>query len=269
MRAIESGNRAAKASVSAWRFILVLFLLTLTVVSLPLHADEPENRQWSSGKQQTTLVELFTSQGCSSCPPAERWLGRLKQHPKLWKEIVPVAFHVDYWNDLGWEDPFSSKAFSYRQYRYKKEGSVKIVYTPGFVVNGKEWRGWFDHAPLPATSQHPGQLMVKLIREHLEVNFQPEQAYQEERLVLNLALLGTEIETEVLSGENAGKRLPQDFTVLTLIPRIPTVDNQWLLKIPDLERPSGSRLAFAAWVSPPFSNRPIQAVGGWLEEWAD
>ncbi len=66
---------------------------------------------FQSSETQTSLLELYTSEGCSSCPPAETWLSRLKESPGLWKDFVPVAFHVDYWDYLGWRDPWSSKTF--------------------------------------------------------------------------------------------------------------------------------------------------------------
>src|SRR5690349_23192866 len=69
-------------------------LVLLFVATLPAHAAD---RVFESGPQRTHLIELFTSQGCSSCPPAEAWLSKLKTEPRLWKDFVPIAFHVDYW----------------------------------------------------------------------------------------------------------------------------------------------------------------------------
>jgi hypothetical protein len=97
---------------------------------------------FQSSETQTSLLELYTSEGCSSCPPAESWLSRLKESPGLWKEFVPVAFHVDYWDYLGWRDPWSSKTFTDRQHAYAHAWRSDSVYTPGFVLNGKEWRAW-------------------------------------------------------------------------------------------------------------------------------
>lgn len=68
--------------------------------------------QFQSGLIQTSLLELYTSEGCSSCPPAEAWISGLKEGRRLWKDLVPVAFHVDYWDHLGWNDPFASKAYT-------------------------------------------------------------------------------------------------------------------------------------------------------------
>ena len=67
-----------------------------------------EEASFRSGPQPVWLLELFTSEGCSSCPPAEKWLGALREDPRLWHEFVPVAWHVDYWDRLGWRDRFSA-----------------------------------------------------------------------------------------------------------------------------------------------------------------
>src|SRR5258708_16412944 len=71
--------------------------------------------RFESGPAQVTLLELYTSEGCSSCPPAEAWLSTLSQNAQLWRAVVPVAFHVDYWDNLGWKDGFSSREFTPRQ----------------------------------------------------------------------------------------------------------------------------------------------------------
>src|SRR3989449_10775896 len=97
---------------------------------------------FQSSGEQTALIELYTSEGCSSCPPAETWLSRLKASPGLWKDFVPLAFHVDYWDYLGWRDPWANKSFSDRQRAYAKQWRSQSIYTPGFVLNGKEWRAW-------------------------------------------------------------------------------------------------------------------------------
>ena len=103
-----------------------------------LHAAEP--LRFASGPSQVALVELYTSEGCSSCPPADAWLAALRDKPGLWSESVPVAFHVDYWNGLGWKDRLSSRASTDRQYAYAEAWGNRSVYTPCFVRNGAEWR---------------------------------------------------------------------------------------------------------------------------------
>src|SRR5208282_1119235 len=86
---------------------------------------------------------LYTSEGCSSCPPAEAWLSGLQDSPRLWKDFAPVAFHVDYWNYLGWKDAWSDAAFSERQWTFAQRWQSKSIYTPEFVFNGREWHNWF------------------------------------------------------------------------------------------------------------------------------
>ena len=99
----------------------------------------------SSSNTQVSLLELYTSEGCSSCPLADRWVSSLKDDPKLWKEFIPLSFHVDYWDYIGWKDRFASPAYSRRQKQYAQQGAVSTVYTPGFLNNGQEWRPWKGH----------------------------------------------------------------------------------------------------------------------------
>ncbi len=82
------------------------------------------------------VIELFTSQGCSSCPPADRLLSKLARDPKLAGRVIPLAFHVDYWNHIGWTDPFSAKAWSQRQQGYARAFKSNRIYTPQLVVAG-------------------------------------------------------------------------------------------------------------------------------------
>src|ERR1700751_3091725 len=118
--------------------LIVMRLLVLFFLVAGMLNARAEDRVFESGPQKTHLIELFTSQGCSSCPPAEAWLSRLKNEPRLWKDFVPVAFHVDYWDRLGWRDPFAAKEWTTRQYQYSVNWKSEGVYTPGFVLDGRE-----------------------------------------------------------------------------------------------------------------------------------
>ena len=100
-----------------------------------------------SGPQQVPLIEVFTSEGCSSCVPAWKWLNNLKNEPGLWQDFIPVSFHVDYWDYLGWKDRLSQKNFSERQYAYASSWEEGTVYTPGLILNGKEWQSWNKQKP--------------------------------------------------------------------------------------------------------------------------
>ena len=81
------------------------------------------------------FVELYTSQRCSSCPPAEKWLSTLTDDPTLWHELIPINFHVDYWVYLGWKYPFAQQILSEQQRLYTAVGKTRVVGTPGFVVS--------------------------------------------------------------------------------------------------------------------------------------
>ena len=109
----------------------------LSLAAAAALADPLRTATFEGGDTQVALVELYTSEGCSSCPPAEARLAKLRDDPELWKTIVPVAFHVDYWDGLGWPDRFASKAFTLRQYDYAARWRNGSVYTPAFVQNGR------------------------------------------------------------------------------------------------------------------------------------
>jgi hypothetical protein len=246
---------------TSWlRFSIPLLLITVAAVpASPMPATVFE-----SGAAQATLLELFTSEGCSSCPPAEKWLSALKSNPDLWKKIVPVAFHVDYWDRLGWRDRFAKPEFTSRQQRYASTWGGDSVYTPGFVVNGKEWRSWFGGNALPATSTKVGILRVSLgDGGKLTATFVPE-ATQPRTLTLNVALLGNDLESDVKRGENSGRKLRHDFVVLDFIKTdMANESKRWTGSVTFPTRSGDDKpSAFAAWITE--DGTPIQATGGWL-----
>lgn len=85
----------------------------------------------------------YIRQKASSCPPADKWLSSLKDEPSLFKDIIPLAFHVDYWDQLGWKDRWAEATFSDRQRKLVKQGILSQVYSPAVVVASKEWRAWY------------------------------------------------------------------------------------------------------------------------------
>ena len=209
--------------------------------------------QFESGPQRIHLIELFTSQGCSSCPPAEVWLSKLKSEPGLWKDFVPLAFHVDYWDRLGWRDPFASKEWTARQYLYSANWKSESVYTPCFVLDGREWMG---RSVPPPSNDKPGVLKVSVVNEKMVATFAQTNGGAND---LYIATLGFDLNTKVGAGENSGRNLAQDFVVLSLAKQ----------KMPsgqaELNFNSDSRArAVAAWVTASNQIEPIQAVGGWL-----
>ena len=105
-----------------------------------------------SGAQRVILLELFSSESCSSCPPADHWISQLEDSEGLWQTFIPLVFHVDYWNYLGWKDDYSSDAMTKRQQEIAATWSTPAVYTPAIVLNGTEWRGWRS-GPIPSRNE--------------------------------------------------------------------------------------------------------------------
>ena len=248
-------------------FLAPLGLAVWLTSTTPLLSAEAVRLQ--SGAVSTPLLELFSSEGCSSCPPAETWLSRLKTDPRLWKDFVPVAFHVDYWDHLGWKDPFATKAYSERQRAYAAQWRSDSVYTPGFVLNGKEWRGW-EHrdAPAGASTKIVGVLTaVSEDGRQWTIQFQPAAGSATTSYEVHAALLGSDISSNVKAGENRGRVLLHDFAVLADAKAIAKMDGplfQGTVTFDSKPLTSTNRLALAAWVTAKTSLQPVQSVGGWL-----
>jgi len=222
-------------------------------------------QEWRSPARQSTLLELYTSEGCSSCPPADRWLSGLLESPQLWQSVFPLAFHVDYWNYLGWTDRFANPDNSRRQRRYHLDGLTRGVYTPGIVAGGLEWRGWRQGQPVPHLQRDMGILWLKVDSGQFEARFDPEPeiAEQVSRADLNLALVGVGLSTRVRAGENRGSELNHDFVVLAHSV-FSGKGLSWSGSVPPpLLEENPSRWALVAWVSPPGELPPLQVVGGW------
>jgi len=166
------------------------------------------------------LAELFTSQGCSSCPPADRLLSSIRDLAGDGAEVIPLAFHVDYWDDLGWKDPFSAAEWTERQRRYALRVSGGRVYTPMLVVQGRAHmvgssqgeieaalrraaRDPATGATIAAHASSPGKLTV-------------DAAAGGARATAFVALVESGIDTTVERGENQGRVLRNDFIVRRL-----------------------------------------------------
>jgi hypothetical protein len=245
--------------------VALTFGITMSYAFAEQPGSTPPATVFESGETQDSLIELFTSEGCSSCPPAEKWLSGLKSNQELWKRIVPVAFHVDYWDRLGWRDRFAKPEFTARQQRYAAAWGGDSVYTPGFVVNGREWRDWFGRNAIPTSSIRVGVLRVSLgDGGKLSATFVPATT-QPGALALNVALLGNDLESDVKRGENTGRKLRHDFVVLDLI-KIDMVNesNRWTGSVALPMRTANDKpSALAAWITE--NSTPIQATGAWLK----
>ena len=222
--------------------------------------------RFAGGPQQIALVELYTSEGCSSCPPAEAWLSRQKENPGLWKQFVPIAFHVDYWDRLGWRDRFSSKKWTERQSRYAALWGSESVYTPAVVVNGREQRRWSTSNLAQPNDKQVGVLQASTSDgKSFSIDFKPAQGNSGD-WEAHLALLGSDIATNVRAGENGGRNLRHDFVVLDLQSVAMQSEADALRASLTIGRSAepGARKAIAIWITRRGELAPVQATGGWL-----
>jgi hypothetical protein len=216
---------------------------------------------FESGPKKVQLLELFTSEGCSSCPPAEASLSRLVNDSRLWRDFVPVAFHVDYWDRLGWKDPFASAEWTRRQQTYDQTWKAESIYTPAFVLNGREWR----NATVPVvTEEAPGVLKAAVHENNtVMVTFEPAKTTAFD---VYLARLGFGVAVNVRAGENIGRNLRHDFIVLSLVhEKMSSGTRELHLPLSAAEITlHPNRIGVAAWVTGAGDIKPIQATGGWL-----
>jgi hypothetical protein len=167
------------------------------------------------------VIELFTSQGCSSCPPADRLLTRLAGDPR----VIPLSFHVDYWNYIGWTDPFSSKRWSERQQGYARAFRSNRIYTPQLVVSGRTGLNGADEAgarkriaeALAAEPAGRVTLSMEPAQDRLTVKVGAKLSRAVEGpLDLWVAVYETGLTTKVGAGENASATLHNDYVVRRL-----------------------------------------------------
>lgn len=251
---------------------------------VPLGASEHQEtnvdldnvKQFESGDKQVALLELYSSEGCSSCPPADRWMSTWKDNPALWKEMVPVVFHVDYWDWMGWKDRFAKPVFTQRQKAYNSAGLSNSVYTPGFFLNGEEWRGWFrQQKPISNSDNIVGNLKALVRVENVSATYFPDSTHvaaaDNGEFFLHIALLGVDELVKVKHGENAGRALNHDFVVLNYQKQSAKLGEgsvKWQLSLPTLDALSSTspagRKAIAMWVTQGQKIQPLQATGAWL-----
>jgi hypothetical protein len=195
--------------------ILALFLLSLNIpvtsVAKMLSRDEFDDHDPLKG---FAVVELYTSEGCSSCPAADALLGRIQKEVGD-QPVYILSFHVDYWNRLGWKDQFSSQAFTNRQRQYAKWLNLETVYTPQIVVNGRDEFVGSNEKTLRSTleSDLAKFSAVQLTLRDLEVNQgKVSLKYQirgnKNNVSVLLAVVQKSAVTKVKNGENSGRTLP-------------------------------------------------------------
>jgi hypothetical protein len=250
------------------RLGLLVGTAAVTGETMPAGAEQ----RFASGSARVALIELFTSEGCSSCPPAERWLGGLRTAPGLWKDFVPVAWHVDYWNRLGWPDRFSTKDYTQRQYAVAAAWGSGSVYTPCFVRDGEEWRARGAAPEINASGKQAGELTVVLgVEGGCRVEFAPSvMGAAKAEWVVHVAVLGGGFASKVTAGENRGETLRQEFVALAvsehpLVTAASAAARTAEFALPKAKITDGERRAVAVWVTRRGELTPVQATGGWID----
>lgn len=173
-----------------------------------------------SGPLRNPLVEVYTSEGCSSCPPADRWLSSLAAGVEP-SRLVPIAFHVDYWDDIGWKDPFAQRRFTERQRAVTAAAGGRFVYTPQVLVDGGDfgprWREPGALGVLAAAAKRPAPLALEIARSEergavlARVKVDPAAGGRDKELVLVVAMTQSGLASKVTAGENRGAMLRHDF----------------------------------------------------------
>jgi hypothetical protein len=210
------------------RKILPATVILTVLCALPFLSRSGDAAPPASGPGGPVVLELFTSQGCSSCPPADRLLTRLAQDAKLQGKVLPLSFHVDYWDYIGWRDPFASPRWSERQRDYARAFRSSRIYTPQLVVNGrtecvgsneelvrKQIAEALAAPPVARVTLEPdppgtdGRLRVR-------VGAEMAKTAAAGNLDLWVVVWETGLETPVGAGENASRKLHNDYVVRRL-----------------------------------------------------
>lgn len=202
---------------------LAITLIVTLMDARPLLA-QPASCTAASTPNRTALVELYTSEGCSSCPPADRWLTRQTRDSR---QIVALAFHVDYWDRLGWKDRFAQPAFSARQRGLAAQQGSRTVYTPQILINGQtllqwQWPDALQQRVTSITSQPaPADLQIELLPESGQWQVRTigriHAPVAQSKAGVFVAVYQDQLSSQVTAGENAGERLRHDRVVRALL----------------------------------------------------
>jgi hypothetical protein len=196
--------------------ILLIIAAAIAALTLTMHGAPPKLGP------NPVVVELFTSQGCSSCPLADELIHEIAHDPALRGRVIPLAFHVDYWDQLGWRDPFSSAEWTQRQARYTRTMRLASSYTPQAVVNGTREligssRSALNAALEAASNTKPAGEVALSVRREGNALIATIHATIPAGNDLFLAVTEDDVVTKVPHGENAGRTLTNDAIVRRLV----------------------------------------------------
>lgn len=248
-------------------FLLHLPPLLLVISStMPLAQAAPACSA-KSGVHTAALVELYTSEGCSSCPPADRTLNAL-QGGAL---VVPLALHVTYWDHIGWRDPFGQDRFDLRQRHLLDGQRLRVAYTPQFFVAGRELRGWSGGlaGAIRAVNDRPAPVTITLTTAPsargvvLDAAVQSAAGAGPSAGALYIAVAESGLDSQVARGENGGATLHHDAAARLLFGPVALVNGKAQLR-QDAALPAGwrrDRLQAVAFVQEQGGPAILQALG--------
>lgn len=196
-----------------------LALLAIAGCASIANAAEASSCSARSPAHTVALVELFTSEGCSSCPPADSFLAARRGAGLRADQAVLLSLHVDYWNDIGWKDPYSSAAFTARQRWLSDLARTRTIYTPEFFVSGKELRNWGGglDAKVKSINAMPARAAIAMTLSPTPAGTAAlpveVRASGPAGSKLYVALVESGIASQVKSGENGGRLLRHDYVV--------------------------------------------------------
>ena len=177
-----------------------------------------------SGANRAPVIELYTSEGCSSCPPADKWLSSLKTpagETGVANGAIVQAFHVGYWDYIGWVDRFASPAYTTRQRQQAALGGQSTIYTPQAVLNGRDWRDWHGSGSRLPLGKEPTGASISLRQvgdDQFEATVTPAVGASSSTWSAYWTVTEHGHSSKVKSGENAGEFLQHDFVVRQYTP---------------------------------------------------
>ena len=249
------------------RGFTVCMLLAASSAALPLTAFAACDAR--SGPNTAALVELYTSEGCSSCPPADMQLSRLRQALDPSAEVVPLALHVGYWDYIGWKDPYAQNGFGERQSWLVRANQQKTVYTPQFFVGGTELRAWRGglRDKVRQLNARPAAADIRVragIAPNGALALRAEATTRAgaEAAALYLALAESGLVSKVTRGENSGVTLAHDHVVRVWIGPVHLSEGAARVQR-DISLPAAwnrARLELVAFVQDERSGGVVQAV---------
>jgi len=195
--------------------LMYMTVLMACLVSHSVSQAASEKIIAESGTSKVALLELYSSESCSSCPPADQWISNFVSHKDLWLTFVPVVFHVDYWNHLSWKDELSSSDMTARQMAISKTWTQPAVYTPAVILSGVEWRAWRESKLESLLVKDSSNLALDIVQDpnglfRVQVSGQTPGV----KYIVHIAKLGMGMSSGITDGENSGKTLSHSFVVL-------------------------------------------------------